>query len=399
MKSAYLRVIGAGIALSMVAQPALAAARPVTVLAKVGGTYADREADSERCEQIADTAPVTDLPRAGGQASAMGYGGLSYGMPGYGTIEGAIGSAIAMAIIAQIEIEKARSQAEKFCMSNLGYAALTLTDEEATAWRSVRGARKREWETAFLADPAVGERVAAMRAPAVPALPEYRPEPATQGGLKFDIASMTAAEGPAGAGGVLASGQATRWRTAEVARPFEARGTVGLLTAAPGAVFHQVDYRPQSQPLLRDQGSTWCGPTTLTPAAGAATTGVWCFTHQPNGYTVFRPTGHAWQAGTYVDGPVESGVTAPLALRERAADDLNLVYEIRAAAMTSANVTLEGSVRNGDQSVVLWRQQVTMRKGSSLTLPLWARRLHLQRVDNTLLATMDDLGDGTALRN
>lgn len=399
MKSAYLRAIGVGVALAMVAQPALAAARPVTILAKAGGSWLERQADDERCDQIADKAPVSDLPQSGDQAIARGYGGLSYGMPGYGTVEGAVGSAIAFAIIAAIEIERARGQAASFCMSNLGYASVALTEEEASVWRSLRGNRKREWETAFLADPALVERVSGLRASAVPVLPEYRAEPATQGGLKFDIASMVAADGPVTAGRVLASGQATRWRTAEVANAFEARGTFGVLTVAPGVVFHQVDFRPQSQPLLRDQGATWCGPTTQTAASGASLTQVWCFTHQPIGYTAFRPTGHTWQAGAYVDGSVESAVTAPLLLRERAADDLNLTYEIRAAAMTDFNVTLEGAVRNGDQSVVLWRQQITMRRGASLTLPLWSRRLHIKREGNTLLATMDDLGDGTALRN
>lgn len=398
MKSTYLRAVGAGLALTMAAHPVLATDREVTVLAKAGGSYAEREADDRRCDEIAGSAPATDLPQTGARASAMGYGGYYYGMPGYGTLEGAVGVAIGMAIVGAIEENKARGRAAKFCMSNLGYVPVPLTAEEAAEWRGLRGGRKRQWEEAFLAGEGVTARVNTLRASVVAELPGYRVAPATQGGLRFDVASMTAAEAPV-AVGVLASGKADRWRTAELTEDFRAETQYGVLTAPAGTVFHQVDYRPQATPLLRDQGATWCGTLGGNIASGPGVPpGVWCFTRQPTGYTVFQPTGQAWLAGVMGNGTVLQNVTTSLNLRERDSDDLPLIYEIRSAERTGFNITIEGSVRNGADRVVLWRQQVSLRDGGRLTLPLWERRLHIARADGLLTATLDDQGDGTGLR-
>gem|GEM_PF-6744166 len=377
------------LALTMAASPVLADARPVTILAKAGGTLEERAADAERCTAIAREAPESDLPRSGAQASAMGYGGY------YGSVEGAIGAGIAMLIIAAIETERARGQAGTFCMSNLGYAEVPLTAEEAEQYRALRGERKQAFEAAFIAGAA--ERVAAVRAPLAPPLPSYRTEPETLGGLKFDVASMTAAGGPAAANLVLASGQATRWRTAEVVDRFETSHGQFTLVAEPGAVFHQVDFRPQAEPLLRDQGATWCGPV-VEISSQSRSTQVWCFTHHYAGYTIFRPTGYAWQAGAYRDGIFFAGVQEPLVLREREADDLRLTYEIRAAAVSTNSVTLEGVVRNGSRSVAVWRQAVSLRAGGQVTLPLWSRRLMIARDRANLTATLDEQGDGSGPR-
>lgn len=383
------RLVGASLAFAMMAQSAAAEPRPVTVLAKGDGTLAERAADVARCTAIADRAPSADLPRSGGQASAMGYGGY------YGSVEGAIGSGIAMLIIAAIETERARGQAATFCMANLGYAEVPLTAEEAAVYLPLRGARREEWEGAFMVG--AGERVAAIRTPRVPALPGYRSEPGTLGGLKFDIASLTASSGPAAVGLVLASGGATRWRTAEVVEPLETSHGGFTLLAEPGAVFHQVDFRPQAEPLLRDQGATWCGPV-VEATSQSRSTQVWCFTHHYAGYTAFRPTGYAWQAGAYRDGIYFAGVQDHFILREREADDLQLAYDIRVSAINNTSVTLEGVVRNGARSVAVWRQVVSMRAGEKVTLPLWARRLTISRDRTSLTAELDDNGNGSGPR-
>ena len=52
------------------------------------------------------------------------------------TAEGAVGSVIAMLILGAIETERARGQAAKFCMSNLGYADVTLT-ADADVFRAI----------------------------------------------------------------------------------------------------------------------------------------------------------------------------------------------------------------------------------------------------------------------
>ena len=90
---------------------------------------------------------------------------------------------------------------------------------------------------------------------------------------------------------------------------------------------------------------------------------------------------------------------APLALREREPDELDLAFEIRAAEMNGSRLVLEGVVRNGSRSVVLWRQQFGLRPGGSLTLPLWTHRLHVSRDRGTITAVLDDQGDGSGLRN
>lgn len=386
----FASALGVSLALSLAAQPAAAQSRPTTILARAGGSVAERSVDVGRCEQVAGRAPASDLPREGGQASAMGYGGY------YGSAEGAIGSAIAMLIIGAIETDRARGQAAKFCLSNLGYAEVPLTANEAAQFRGLRGDAKLEWENAFLAS--ANDRIAALRTSVVPELPAYLAAPATQGGLRFDLASMSVAPDPVAPGAVLASGRASHWRTAEVVEPFRYVWEGLTLVAEPGAVFHQVDYRPQTEPLLRDQGATWCGPVIET-TQGSTSTQVWCFTYQRAGYTVFRPTGYAWQAGPYRDGIALAAVQAPLKLREREPADLDLAFEIRASEMNSSRLVLEGVVRNGSRSVVLWRQQFALRPGGNLTLPLWTHRLRVSRDRSTITAVLDDQGDGSGLRD
>lgn len=398
MTFAVGRAVGAGLILCLAAGPTLAVEPTVSILARAGGSVAGREADQARCDAIAAEAPEADLPRGGDLASAMGRGGRAHGRPAAVRVEGPVMGGLMNAVPGAMEVQRARGLASDFCLSNLGYVPVALTPEQAAAFRRLHGGRKRAWEESFLADPATAARIAALRAFPARDLPDYRAEPATQGGIRFDIAGLTTARGPVNRGEVLASGGATRWRTAEVVEPFEARISSGVLDAPTGTVFHQVDFRPQTTPALRDLAATWCGPLTETNRVGARATEVWCFTPQPGGYTLFRATGHAWQAGAYNNGPVFMAVRDPLVLRERPADDMALDYDIRISSLTASNVIIEGVVRHDQEQVVLWRQQIPMRPGATRTLPLWSRRLHLTRAEGGVIAVLDDQGNGDGPR-
>lgn len=398
MKSAVSRAVGAVLLFCLSAASAQASERPVSILARAGGSLAEREADQLRCEALAQRAPQTDLPQGGDLASAMGRGGHAYGRQPVPQVQGTTIGGLMNVVPGAVELERARDLAAEFCLSNLGYAPVSLTPEEADAFRRLHGGRKRSWEEQFLASPDTAARIAALRASPARDLPGYRAEPETLGGIRIDVRSLTATQGVVQRGGVAASGAAARWRTAEIAEPFEARISSGVLTAPAGVVFHQVDFRPQAEPLLRDPAATWCGPLTETNRVGAQATEVWCFTPQPDGYTLFRATGHAWQAGVYNHGPVFVGVREPLVLREREADAMSLAFDIRVSSLTASNVILEGVVRHGDEQVVLWRQQIPMRARATRSLPLWSRRLHLARVENGVTVLLDDTGTGEGPR-
>ena len=136
MKFAAARAVGAGLILCLSAGPTVSADRAVTVLARAGGSVAEREADELRCAAVAAGAPQADLHEGGDLADAMGRGGQAWGRPPVARFEGPTIGGLINTIPGALETQRLRDLAEEFCLSNLGYVPVTLTPEEGEAFRS-----------------------------------------------------------------------------------------------------------------------------------------------------------------------------------------------------------------------------------------------------------------------
>lgn len=388
-RSRRSRGLGAASLIAFVLNTAAHAAE-TRIMAKIGGTFDERLQDQTRCRTIAQSAPSEDLPQTGARAGATGYAA---------DLPTAIGGTIAFALIAAIDTSRARGKAAAFCLRNLGYAFIPLTAAEAVDYTQLSAEQRLTWERHFL-DQDLAPRISPLLAPAIPALPPYRAEPGTQGGLKVDLASLAVEDGPLAQGATIVSGKLTRWRTAVLAVPFATTEGPIKIAAEAGAIFHQVDYRPQRAELLRDQGATWCGPVQQVSGQGVGAQEPYCFTSQADGYDVFRPTGYVWLAGPYRDGFILPRSSHAIILDERAQDDFEpFDLQIKAAGLSASRVTLEAYAAHSGRTVLLWRRQLSFDAKGGAILPLWSRRALLTRsAQGGLTVSLDEHGDGQGWR-
>lgn len=361
----------------------------VSVLVKSGATIEARAADLKRCEDIADNADDRDLPAAG---RPVGYGG-AYAGGGVGAVAGA---AVAGIIIGLIEESEARGRGQEMCMYNLGYRAVPLIGDEAKAYAKLPPAKKRAWETEFLATD-LSARLAPLMEHRVPRLPEYRDGPMQTGGFQFDGLVLAAPQ--VQKGDDLLKGTLTRWRTATLVTPIETEEGPVRVAADAGTVFHQVDYRRQREPLLRLDGATWCGPVRQL-SNGISAKDFYCFVGRDNGYEVFRPSGQPWLAGPYLGGFALPLYTKPIELEERTADDLGPIdFRIKIVEVTRGHIQLAAEAMGQGKTVRLWLRELSWDKAGKAVLPLWDKRLVLTRGnDKSISAELTNDGDGTDWR-
>jgi hypothetical protein len=365
-------------------------AKTASFFVKPGGSYEAWSADPAKCQGIAASARLSDLPPGGSVYVGSGVPGSAATLAG---------SLIVLAVATGVEITRARAGAEEICMRNLGYVALPLTPDEDRAYRHIWVGAKEAWERKFLAQD-LSARLGDVVARSVPRLPPYRDEPMTQGGLKIDVGSLVTVTGPVGSKGDVLTGKASRWRTAVLAEPFETTGGFVQLAGAPGAVFYQVDYRPQLEPLLRPDGATWCGPVTQTASQGKSSAEVYCFTSRDYDYEINQATGYSWYSGAPGSGFTLPPFAKPIILKERAEDDLSAFdFGVRAAAIKNDHVDLEAYVRRNGDEVVIWNRRLKFDSSGVAVLPLWADRLVLTRGEATTLSVaLDQKGDGHGWR-
>lgn len=390
-----MKRIASLIACCALSAQAVAATPAPGILAKAGGDYDSRARDRARCHQIVADAPGDDLPLEP-TPMATGAGGGLYVVAG---------AAIANLLFLGVEVSRAKARAEAFCLANLGYIIVPLTAEEAASYARLAAAEREAYERTFLSGD-IALRLAPLLASKTPPLPPYGDRPGVQGGLEIDLASLAAEEKPIEAGGVAVRGRADRRRNAVLETRFEATNGRVTVSADPGTVFHQVDYRTQRSPLLRIQGATWCGemrqdtaePSGTQPAGGARE--VYCLTSQADGYDLFHPSGFAWLAGPYRAGFVLPRVTQPIVMREQpAGDPMSVGVEIRVAEVKHGVVILEGKAVRGGKAVDLWRRRLAFGADGNAVLPLWSRRLVLTRSGEARVsAVLDDRGDGHGWR-
>lgn len=359
------------------------ASETATVLAKPGVNYDGRIADLSSCGEAAHLAPLSDLPPPDHPAV----------MPV--VVGGGIGGVLGSAIAAQAEVDRAiaesRKNAKLLCMHNLGYVDLPLTSDEAAARRR---ADEDAWDRTFLATD-LSTRLAPLLVPKVPPLPGYRDGPWMHGGLKIDADSLVVAAAEIENSGDIVTGQALRLRTAVLVTPIQTREGEVRVAADVGTIFHQADYRVQTQHMLRNENATWCGPVREQAAGNEAKT-LYCFTGGHGGYEVFRPTGEAWFAGPYKDGFRLPLYDQPIRLEERTSDDLGpLDFAISVTAVSNAVVRLEATLRHDGKNVQIWNRDLVFDSKSKAYLPLWNMRVVLTHTSKHVVKIeLDHGGDG-----
>lgn len=392
MRCRRVSVSGLAIVALLLSAQAQARPKPVAIMARAGTTLATRDADKAKCRSIVDKAPGQDMPvvdRVSVGAPTDGSGGIS----------AVAGAAIVMLIFDLIENGRAADRGVSLCMQNKGYAPVQLSGDELVEYNALAPEKRTAWENAFLSKD-IGQRIAAAQATKVAPLPDYYDAPQTIGGLRFLVDQFAAPEGPVALGGVVLSGQVERARTAVLATDFHSEGGPVTISGKAGAVFHQVDYRPQRNPALREPGATWCGPVEQTSGANTAPS-VYCLTTRQGGYDAYRPTGFTWLAGPHGDGFSLPMLTSSIALMERDTDDLGpLDFTITVDRAAATSLDLSGSVTRNGQRVKIWQRRLKTDGRKQVIVPLWSRRLVLDVTDpQKVMARLETADAVTSLRD
>lgn len=349
--------------------------KPVAIMARADTSLAARDTDKAECRRIVDKAPGRDMPMV--DRTTVGAP-----MDGSGGAPAVAGAAIVMLIFDMIDNGRAADRGVSLCMQNKGYVPLQLTGEELTEYRALAPEKRTAWENAFLSRD-LSLRITAAKATKVAPLPDYEDAPQTIGGLHFLVEGFAAPEAPVAQGGVVLTGQVERSRTAVLASDFRSESGPVIISGKAGAVFHQVDYRPQRHPALREPGATWCGPVEQLSGASVAPS-VYCLTTRQEGYNAYRPTGFAWLAGPPGDGFALPMLTTSIALVERDTDDLGaLGFAISIDKVTASALVLTGTVTRNGQKVKIWNRRLKAGGDHRVVVPLWWRKLVLD-IDPTL---------------
>jgi len=365
------RVVGAPLAAMALLgiTPVEARPKPVAIMARVDTGLSARDADRAECRRIVDKAPGRDMP----SVDRTVVGAPTDGSGGAPAVAGA---AIVMLIFDMIENGRAADRGVSLCMQNKGYLPLQLTTAESHEYRALAPEKRAAWENAFLSKD-LSQRITAATATKVAPLPDYEDEPQTIGGLRFLVDGFEAPKTPVGHGGVVLTGKVERSRTAILANDFRIDGGFVTITGKAGAVFHQVDYRPQRDPALREPGATWCGPVEQLSGATAAPS-VYCLRSRPEGYDVYRPTGFEWLAGPPGGGFILPPFHTSIGLVERDADDLGpLDFAISLEKISPTALVLTGSVTRMGKKVSVWNRRLKADGNHRVMVPLWHRKLVL----------------------
>ncbi|MBV8977450.1 MAG: hypothetical protein JO261_05040 [Alphaproteobacteria bacterium] len=375
-----------------------AAGETVTVLLKPGATLESRAADRERCEIVAQNAPLDDLPLVEPKGN--------YEIPGwqfqqmqrqYGTGPSLAGAAIAAVIIAKAEydegIREQRLAGAELCLRTLGYVALPLTEAEAQSYRALPSDARPAWEATFMASvPAA--RIAAESAPLFPPLPHEEHEPFAQGGIRIVPESLAATVAPL-ASGDLVTGKAERVHSATLRERIAVSHGDVTITAEAGTAMYLAEFRRQSQLLLRPAGATWCGAFSESSRNGPVTR-TWCLTTRHAGYEVEPADGEPWLAAPIRKLNSFPLYTSAVHLDEQpaAGDTGPLDFAIVVKAVKPRLAQLAAVIRHDGQETEIWRRTVVFNHKGEAEIALWSMRLLLSHGDGAISGTLAKDGEG-----
>jgi len=262
------------------------------------------------------------------------------------------------------------------CMYNLGYRVVPMTKAELAAYAKTPAPKQKQFERDFMpADTA--ERLAPLLKPSVPRLPAYEADaPLVDNGIK--LADLTLAASEIQEKGLVVKATATRRRTATLVTPIETSEGAIRIAADAGTVFQEVDYRTTKEPMLRQDGSTWCAPVKQM-AAGNTAKDFFCFTGRDNGYEITQPSGYPWLAGPYAGGLILPVYTKPIELADRQQDDQgSMDVELKVVKIENSGVYIACDARYKGEVMRMWLRRIAFEKDVAV-LPLWDSKLTLTR--------------------
>jgi hypothetical protein len=361
-----------------------AIAGPQLVSVKVGQSAAGYEADLVACVDLARTWPadvMTGLPPPIGGAEPIDP---RYRRPKSAAL-GLTGAAIVAGLSSDLE-ELAQARLQRDCLSDRGYTAIALDEEETRAYAVTGSLPQQAVWLARLSTGGIGERIrsATVRTPAP--LPAAQDEPFAIGAIRLDPGSLSLAPDPVAAGMAVVTGSASHRRTAKLERGFSFLG----VQVPTGSEFMQFD-----SPMRWNHMTAWCqrvrGPVHYA-ASVVVPDAVWCFRAADVDYEVLGS--FDWFPTSVADATADKGVRGPIELKVDSQDALGpLNFALVVEKVRPTKVTLSAQVTQSGQSAVVWRGSETFDADGRAELPFWTKRLVLMR-DSAGVKGMWENGDG-----
>jgi hypothetical protein len=218
------------------------------------------------------------------------------------------------------------------------------------------------------------------------------------GAARFDPALLSVSAGAIAKRGVIASGPAGHARAGKLGAALEVSDMVKF-TAPAGLAMHRFQ-------MFRRNGSgggyiveVWCG-LFLAKWTAISNHRTVCLMDSHNGGFVLLPTLEEettlMSTTRFVEPTYVPGRTFSIVDQETPSDTpYQLAFILR--SITTQTAEIEINVTHDNDNTRIWKLELPLTDGGSLTLPLWTRALEITRAGDTVSATLVANEDGRGL--
>ncbi len=387
------RTITAALAAALTLAWAGSAWATTELYAKQGGTVAEEGKLFDDCTAKAKTAEAKTRNH---YTNPYAYGATSPAA--------IIAVSVVSGFMQGVHESRERRRFEDRCMRKGGWAKVALTFPEEAAYAKASEAERPAWTDAFLQGDIAG-RVQANLTPKAAKLPTPDAEPAV-GAVRFDPASLTAAQAPAAKGEALLTGKVSHRRTATLHDEVKVPLPIGSIHVPKGAVFQQVELRAAADAADDEASALWCGSIKPAIAIGSAIPECfWTdfegyhfgtvqagFLDDPAGFKSWLVTAPVFDSGTtrVFDGPVPLDISDTDLLGA-------LDFRLRLDKIERDGLRLSAVASRDGKDVVFWSARIATDASGKAILPFWTHRLTLTIQGDKVMAAYAPDGDGTGL--